>query len=69
MKYILLMAAPVVLSLCSCTGDPNAGGIFWSESMAQERLQNLRAEQAAKQAELDEAQKTKSSLLRRKNAL
>lgn len=35
-----LLALPVmaVLNSCETTGDPTAGGIFWSEKKAQQRL-------------------------------
>jgi len=42
MKHLLtLFALAVALPLlcgCETTGDPNRGGIFWSESKAQDRL-------------------------------
>lgn len=34
----LASAATLLLSSCATTGDPGAGGIFWSENKAQERL-------------------------------
>jgi hypothetical protein len=37
MKYLLLLTACVPF-LNSCTADPSTGGIFWSESGAQQRL-------------------------------
>lgn len=36
----------------SCTGDPRRGGIFWSESQAQERLEGMRGDLQARQQEL-----------------
>ena len=36
----------------SCTGDPRRGGIFWSESQAQERLEGMRGDLQARQREL-----------------
>jgi hypothetical protein len=41
MKTPLLLALGTTTLLSSCvapTGDPRQGGIFWSESMAQDRL-------------------------------
>lgn len=34
----LLPAASLALSSCATTGDPSTGGIFWSETKAQDRL-------------------------------
>lgn len=31
-------ASSLALSSCETTGDPNAGGIFWSPTKAQQRL-------------------------------
>ncbi len=36
----------------SCTGDPRRGGIFWSESQAQERLEGMRGDLQARQQEI-----------------
>lgn len=39
MKTLALTLSVIGSSLLtSCTGDPNSGGIFWSESQAQQRL-------------------------------
>ena len=65
-----LFASPMLLSSCETTGDPNTGGIFWSERKAQERIdqkqqqlnriddQAARAEKSAKtkQREVDRLQ-------------
>ena len=39
-SLFLLMAMPfaALLNSCETTGDPTAGGIFWSEKKAQQRL-------------------------------
>lgn len=34
----LCAAAVLATTGCETTGDPNSGGIFWSESKAQDRL-------------------------------
>ena len=47
MKSISLIIATVALQLltgCETTGNPNEGGIFWSERKAQDRLNDRRAE-------------------------
>ncbi len=41
--------------LCSCTGDPSRGGIFWSESKAVARQNTLVAQVNAKEAQLASA--------------
>jgi hypothetical protein len=42
MKHLLLLTLAalggLVLSGCETTGDPNSGGIFWSESKAKQRI-------------------------------
>ena len=42
MKKLLLLcliaAGSFVLPGCETTGDPNRGGIFWSESKAKQRI-------------------------------
>lgn len=38
MKIRLLALAALTSLFTSCTGDPNSGGIFWSETAAQQRL-------------------------------
>jgi hypothetical protein len=40
-KFFLLSltaAGSFLLSGCETTGDPNSGGIFWSESKAKQRI-------------------------------
>ncbi|MCW1922515.1 hypothetical protein OKA05_08110 [Luteolibacter arcticus] len=67
MKTSLLAIAAVIPLLASCTGDPNSGGIFWSEPAAQQRLSDrqqrlddvegqtsrTRSDSRRKQAEID----------------
>jgi hypothetical protein len=38
--FLLLLAAlgSIALPGCETTGDPNSGGIFWSESKAKQRI-------------------------------
>lgn len=38
LSALLLSAFAMALSSCATTGDPSTGGIFWSESKAQDRL-------------------------------
>jgi hypothetical protein len=42
MKKILILCLAalggIVLPGCETTGDPNSGGIFWSESKAKQRI-------------------------------
>lgn len=55
--YHLLITISIagILTSCQTTGDPSAGGIFWSEKNAQQRLDQ-------KQSELDRLQnKTKAA--------
>lgn len=49
MKYVVLLIVGAVLSSCSTTGDPRSGGIFWSPTKAQERVDRLA--QARQEAE------------------
>ena len=59
----------VLLSSCTLTGDPTGGGIFWSESMAQERQRAMQSELQTKQTELENLQRENSSLQSRRAAL
>lgn len=60
---------PAILAVVSCTGDPRSGGIFWSESKAQERIAALQVQESAKQSELEAKQQTTAALNRQKCAL
>lgn len=66
MKHILIPSVLIFAALASCTGDPNAGGIFWSPSMAQERQNNLRnelqAQETAYAAATKEQQQTRQKI-------
>jgi hypothetical protein len=37
-RLLALLALTAVTSGCKGTGDPNSGGLFWSEQKAQQRL-------------------------------
>jgi hypothetical protein len=39
-SILILLSLPLaaLFSSCQTTGDPNAGGIFWSKDKAQQRL-------------------------------
>lgn len=67
--HILVFAAVCAAVLSSCTGDPTGGGIFWSQSMAEARLNTYQTKQAQKQAELDAAMKRTEELRRQKRNL
>jgi outer membrane biogenesis lipoprotein LolB len=41
--FFFLTAASLLLPGCAVTGDPTQGGIFWSETQAQERLASRQA--------------------------
>lgn len=47
MKKLLLLCTAalggIVLPGCETTGDPNSGGIFWSESKAKQRIYDRQA--------------------------
>jgi hypothetical protein len=43
-KFCLLFVLAASLAACQTTGDPNRGGIFWSESKANERLKQKQDE-------------------------
>lgn len=66
MKRARILSVLAFAALASCTGDPNAGGIFWSPSMAQERQDNLRnelqAQETAYTAVAKEQQQTRQKL-------
>jgi len=40
----IAFAVAMISSGCETTGDPHQGGIFWSESKAQQRLDQQRRE-------------------------
>jgi hypothetical protein len=40
----IAFAVAMIFSGCETTGDPHQGGIFWSESKAQQRLDQKRRE-------------------------
>ncbi|HYR59621.1 MAG TPA: hypothetical protein VEO95_13365 [Chthoniobacteraceae bacterium] len=64
-KLILVLLAGVggiVLPGCETTGDPNSGGIFWSESKAKQRL-------AAREARLNAIEGDTASVRRRNRRL
>lgn len=47
---------------CETTGDPNRGGIFWSESKAQDRLQERRNNLGAIQSDTDRMDRKNAGL-------
>jgi hypothetical protein len=56
--FCLTAAGGIVLPGCETTGDPNRGGIFWSESKAKERI-------AAREAHLNAVESETARLHRR----
>ncbi len=56
----LLPVVSLALSSCETTGDPSAGGIFWSENKAQDRL-------AERQSHLEKTESGTRSANRRSN--
>ncbi len=66
MKKLLLLClagiGSLVLPGCETTGDPNSGGIFWSESKAKQRL-------AAREARLNAIEGDTASVRRRNRRL
>ena len=60
LSLLALSQAALFLASCETTGDPNSGGIFWSENKAQHR-------QAVLQNELQDA-RSENARLRHKSA-
>ncbi len=54
---------------CSLTGDPTQGGIFWSQTKAMERRQELLNQQVAKQDEYNRLTRATSSYGNTRNRL
>jgi len=65
--WFLAAAATAVLAGCASTGDPREGGIFWSESKAQDRQQALRREDQSTWAQAEQEQ-AEGAQLRRQRA-
>jgi len=66
MKKLLLLSLAVLGSIvlpgCETTGDPNSGGIFWSESKAKQRIY-------ARQGHLNEVESDTARVNRRNRQL
>jgi hypothetical protein len=66
MKKELLLAAaalPLLLSSCETTGDPNQGGLFgWSQSQADDRLDQRRATLSSLQSDTSRQRSRSSSM-------
>jgi hypothetical protein len=56
---LLISLIAIGFSGCAVTGNPNQGGIFWSEDMAQDRL--AQRESALSSIERDTAEREHSS--------
>ena len=61
-KILCLCAISIAFVACETTGDPNRGGIFWSESKAQDRLQERRGNLGAIQADTDRVNRKNAGL-------
>jgi chromosome segregation ATPase len=53
-RLVLVAATAITFSGCEATGDPRAGGIFWSETKARQRI-------AVKQSEKRQAEREAAS--------
>jgi outer membrane lipoprotein-sorting protein len=66
MKKLMILclagAGGVFLPGCTTTGDPNSGGIFWSEDKAKQRI-------AAREARLNGVESDTASVNRRNRRL
>lgn len=65
MNRLLLLAAalPLVLTSCETTGDPNQGGLFgWSQSKADQRLDDRRAELSSLRSDTSRQRSRSSSM-------
>jgi len=51
-KLMTIALAMPILTSCAVTGDPNQGGIFWSEDAAKKRQQALIAQLQTEQQQL-----------------
>jgi hypothetical protein len=73
MKQTLLLACCLgsVLSCTSCTtnGDPSTGGLFWSESRAQDRLAERQNKLESIEKQTGAAQRKSAETQRKINAL
>jgi len=65
LTYFSLALAAVSFSGCETTGDPNSGGIFWSESKAKQRIAAREAHLNAVEADTA-AQRRHNRRLKRK---
>ncbi len=61
-KILCLCAVSLGLVACETTGDPNRGGIFWSESKANDRLQERRSNLGAIQADTERVNRTNAGM-------
>lgn len=48
---LCLASASIGLTSCATNGDPTTGGLFWSESANQQRLNNMQQELDSVKAE------------------
>ena len=62
LSLLVVSQASFLMVSCETTGDPNSGGIFWSERKAQQR-------QAVLQNELERTQAENARLRQRSNQL
>ena len=61
-KTLCLCAILTGLVACETTGDPNRGGIFWSESKAKSRLQERQGNLGAIKADTQRVNRSNGDL-------
>lgn len=68
-QTITLSALSLILVSCELTGDPNGGGILWSETKALQRQATLQQSVQRKQSELNHLEQQGTTLQSRKAEL
>lgn len=67
--FFATIGVALLAALVSCTGDPTRGGIFWSESKAQERQDALQQEVNARYTMAEQEVATNKQLTAKRNQL
>ena len=68
-SHVAPVIAAALMAGCASTGDPNAGGIFWSESKARDRQQALGQEAKTDWSEVDREEAANSHLVEERGSL
>ena len=68
-SHVATVMAAALMAGCASTGDPNAGGIFWSESKARDRQQALGQEAKTDWSEVDREEAANSHLVEERGSL